>query len=186
MSDTASGKPPESVADTAAPLRTRRSFFGVLIGSISLVVGVLMAVPVLRYLLYPIFRMTGGVEWYPLGMAAEFAGPGPFRKEVEIRRVDGWRAVTSKRTVWVVRDARNALAVVSDVCPHLGCGVPWREDEGIFHCPCHHAKFNRSATLVDGPSPRSLDTLPLKVENGTLLVKYAVFRNLVPSKEVIG
>jgi menaquinol-cytochrome c reductase iron-sulfur subunit len=158
----------------------------VLIGSISAVVGILMAIPVLRYLLYPVFRVTGGVAWYSVGGTDEFAGPGPFRKEVEVRRIDGWRASTSKRTVWVVRDGRNQLAVVSDVCPHLGCGVPWREDEAIFHCPCHHAKFSGSGALIGGPSPRSLDTLPVKVENGMLLVKYEVFRNLVSYKEVIG
>jgi Rieske Fe-S protein len=170
---------------SAKSMPTRRSFFAVLIGSISVTVGALMTVPVLRYLLYPIFRVTGGVAWYSLGRAEDFLGPGPFRKEVEIRRIDGWRALTSKRTVWVVRNG-NELAIVSDVCPHLGCGVPWREDQGMFLCPCHQAKFNRSGALIGGPSPRSLDTLPVKVENGMLWVKYQVFRNLIPYKEVIG
>jgi len=186
LSDTLGGPPVGKTSAEARLLPTRRSFFAVLIGSISGVVGILMAVPVLRYLLYPVFRATGGVAWYSVGRADEFAGQGPFRKEVEVRRVDGWRALTSKRAVWVVRDGRNQLAVVSDVCPHLGCGVPWREDEGIFHCPCHHAKFGRNGALIGGPSPRSLDTLPVKVENGMLLVRYEVFRNLVSYKEVIG
>lgn len=186
MSEIASGSPPGAGSEQLKLLPTRRSFFGVLIGSISFVVGALMAVPVLRFLLYPTFRVTGGVAWFSLGRADDFAGPGPFRKEVEVRRVDGWRAATSKRTVWVVRDGGNTLAVVSDVCPHLGCGVPWREDERMFHCPCHHAKFDRSGTLVSGPSPRDLDTLPVKVENGEVWVKYQVFRNLVAFREAIG
>lgn len=166
--------------------QNRRSFFAVLVGSVSVVVGALMAIPALRFFLYPVLRAIGGTEWLSVGTPSSFVGPGPFRKEVEIRKVDGWRASTVKRTVWVVRDAQNGLKVVSDVCPHLGCSVPWRDDEKEFHCPCHHAKFRADASLISGPSPRSLDPLPTKIENGQLWVKYQIFRNLVPTREVIG
>ena len=95
-------------------------------------------------------------------------------------------ASTAKRTVWVVHPAGAPLRVVSDVCPHLGCGVPWRDDEKIFHCPCHHAKFDAAGELISGPAPRGLDPLPTKIENGKLLVQYQFFRNLVKTREVIG
>ncbi|HEX6386980.1 MAG TPA: Rieske 2Fe-2S domain-containing protein, partial [Anaerolineae bacterium] len=31
----------------------------------------------------------------------------------------------------------GGLIAVWHRCTHLGCTVPWREDEGQFHCPCH-------------------------------------------------
>jgi Rieske Fe-S protein len=165
---------------------SRRSFFGVLVASVSAVVGAMMSIPVLRFLVYPAFRSRGESEWSTVGDIGQFSGAGPFRAEVEVRRVDGWRASTVKRTVWLVRNSQNQLVAVSDVCPHLGCSVPWRDDEQMFHCPCHHAKFRRSGDLIEGPSPRSLDPLPIKVEDGKLWVKYQVFRNLVATREVIG
>jgi len=165
---------------------SRRSFFGILVGSVSAVVGVIMSIPVMRFLLFPVFRSGEEAGWFSLRDPGRFSGPGPYRAEVEVRRLDGWRVSTVKRTVWVVHDPQNQLRVVSDICPHLGCSVPWRDDERIFHCPCHHAKFMPSGDLLSGPSPRSLDPLPIKIENGSLWVKYEVFRNLVPTREVIG
>jgi len=52
---------------------TRRSFFGVLVGSISAVVGALMAVPLVRFVLDPVLRGGGGADWYALGSPAELA-----------------------------------------------------------------------------------------------------------------
>ncbi len=165
---------------------SRRSFFGILVGAVSAVVGAMMTVPVVRFLLFPVFRSGDAAGWFSLGDPAQYSGPGPFRAEAEIRKVDGWRVSTVKRTVWVVRNPQSQLQVISDVCPHLGCSVPYRDDERIFHCPCHHAKFKPSGDLISGPSPRSLDPLPIKVEDGKLWVKYEVFRNLVSTREVIG
>ena len=146
----------------------------------------MMSIPVLRFLLFPVFRAGDTAGWFSLGDPGQFSGAGPFRAEVEVRKVDGWRVSTTKRTVWILRNSKNQLLAVSDVCPHLGCNVPWRDDERLFHCPCHHAKFQGSGELLSGPSPRSLDPLPLKVEDGKLWVKYQVFRNLVSTREVIG
>lgn len=165
---------------------SRRSFFGILVAAVSAVVGAIMSIPVARFLLFPVFRSGEGAGWFSLGDPGRFSGTGPFRSEVEVRKVDGWRVSTVRRTVWVVRDPQNQWRVVSDVCPHLGCSVPWRDDEQAFHCPCHHARFQRSGDLIGGPSPRGLDPLPIKIENGSLWVKYEVFRNLVPTREVIG
>ncbi|HXO18288.1 MAG TPA: ubiquinol-cytochrome c reductase iron-sulfur subunit [Thermoanaerobaculia bacterium] len=165
---------------------TRRSFFGVLMAAVSAAVGLVMSVPVARFLVFPLFGSRRASDWIEVGDASGFVSPGPMRAEILVRRVDGWVASTAKRAVWVVRREGGQLGVLSDVCPHLGCGVPWRDDEKIFHCPCHHAKFDPSGRLLGGPSPRSLDPLPIKVENGKLMVQYQIFRNLVKTREVIG
>ncbi|MEK7324919.1 MAG: Rieske 2Fe-2S domain-containing protein [Chloroflexota bacterium] len=55
-------------------------------------------------------------------------------------------------------------------CTHLGCTVPWREDEGQFHCPCHSSLFNTKGEVTGGPAPRPLDIFPVKLQDGNLIV----------------
>jgi len=55
-------------------------------------------------------------------------------------------------------------------CTHLGCTVPWREDEGQFHCPCHSSLFNRQGEVTGGPAPRPLDLFPVSLRDGDLVV----------------
>jgi len=193
----AAGGPPEGDASPAhhaaaiGPVlsSTRRSFFGVLVGAISAVVGALMAVPLIRFALDPVLRGGGGADWYALGSTEELAAAAakePVRAEVSFRRVDGWRATTVKQTVWVTLGAKGGLEVLSGTCPHLGCGAIWHGDRGRFVCPCHNGNFGRRGERISGPPQRGLDPLPLKVEGGKLWVKYQYFRGLVADREVIG
>src|SRR3990172_6871823 len=55
-------------------------------------------------------------------------------------------------------------------CTHMGCTVPWREDEGIFHCPCHSSLFNTKGEVLGGPAPRPLDIFPIEIVDGDVLV----------------
>lgn len=55
-------------------------------------------------------------------------------------------------------------------CTHLGCTVPWREEEGQFHCPCHSSLFNRNGEVTGGPAPRPLDLFPVSQRDGNLVV----------------
>jgi menaquinol-cytochrome c reductase iron-sulfur subunit len=170
-------------------LSTRRSFFGVLVGSISAVVGAMMAVPLVRFALHPVLHGGGGADWFALGSPEELAAAAaaePLRAEVSFRRVDGWRATTVKQTVWVTRGATGGLLVLSATCPHLGCVAVWHGDRGRFVCPCHNGNFDRHGEVLSGPPPRGLDPLPVKVEGGKLWVKYRYYRQLVRDREVIG
>ncbi len=55
-------------------------------------------------------------------------------------------------------------------CVHLGCVVPWNEQEDQFHCPCHGSLYNRKGEVLGGPAPRPLDIFPISNEGGTLVV----------------
>jgi cytochrome b6-f complex iron-sulfur subunit len=55
-------------------------------------------------------------------------------------------------------------------CTHLGCTVPWRDDEGQSHCPCHGSMFNTRGEVIGGPAPRPLDLFPSTVVDGNLVV----------------
>ncbi len=149
---------------------TRRSFFGVLIGSISAVVGALMAVPLARFALDPVLHPAGGADWFDLGSPDQYGGAAPVRAEVAFRKVDGWRVSQVRQTV----------------CPHLGCVALWNGERQRFVCPCHQGNFAADGSRISGPPPRGLDPLPVKVAGGKLWVKYQYFRGLVPTREVIG
>jgi menaquinol-cytochrome c reductase iron-sulfur subunit len=183
------GAPPAYHEAAIGPLEpsTRRSFFAVLVGAISAVVGAMLAVPLVRFVLDPVLHGGGGADWFALGSSEELAAAAePVRAEVSFRRVDGWRATTVKQTVWVTRGAKGALVVLSGTCPHLGCVATWHGDGGRFICPCHNGNFDRHGGLLSGPPPRGLDPLPVKIEGGKLWVKYQYYRQLVPDREVIG
>ncbi len=55
-------------------------------------------------------------------------------------------------------------------CTHLGCTVPWREEEGEFHCPCHSSLFDRTGIVLGGPAPRPLTLFPASLKDGKLVV----------------
>lgn len=55
-------------------------------------------------------------------------------------------------------------------CTHLGCTVPWREDEQLFHCPCHGSIYERTGQNIAGPAPRPLDYMETRIENGEIVV----------------
>lgn len=55
-------------------------------------------------------------------------------------------------------------------CTHLGCAVPWVEDEDQFHCPCHGSLFNKVGEVLSGPAPRPMDLFPITIEGGEIFV----------------
>lgn len=56
-------------------------------------------------------------------------------------------------------------------CTHLGCTVPWREEEGQFNCPCHSSFFNRAGEVTGGPAPRPLDLFPIEIVDGEVIIE---------------
>ncbi len=70
---------------------------------------------------------------------------------------------------------RSAGGVVaySAICPHTGCEVVnWLTDKQILDCPCHNSEYDpkAGARVVSGPSPRGLAALPLRIDDGKLIV----------------
>ena len=84
-----------------------------------------------------------------------------------------WLAGDSQPTGRLRHQGRLAqLKVLSAICPHLGCTVPWDPGRNEFVCPCHGGTFSADGSTLSGPPRRSLDSLDTKVSDGKLLVKY--------------
>ena len=170
---------------------TRRSFFLWLVAVGTAAMGTLLAVPLVRYVLYPVFAKTTSVSWSNLGRDSKYASlSAPDRQIVKIEQVDGWREAVSQEPVYVTKGKRKGAVddteVLSAVCPHLGCEVPWNPDEGKFMCPCHGSQFAADGSLIQGPALRGMDTLPAKVENEELMVRYEYYQALLPFKKEVG
>jgi Rieske Fe-S protein len=70
--------------------------------------------------------------------------------------------------IWVNRKDTD-LVVFSGKCPHLGCAFRWRHHKRfgqVFVCPCHLSIYDATGKVLDGPAPRGLDKLPVKLASG--------------------
>jgi menaquinol-cytochrome c reductase iron-sulfur subunit len=171
----------------SSPLESRRSFLGVLLGLGSVFVGAMLSVPLIRFALFPLLRRTTELKESSVGALTDFSSlTEPVMRTIQIERVDGWRKAVSEKAVYVTKDAQGQLTVLTSICPHLGCTVPWNKEKNQFACPCHGAIFASDGTRITGPSLRGMDPLQTSVRDGQLLVRFQYFRQLVPDREVIG
>src|ERR1700687_5083669 len=159
--------------------QNRRSFLGVLMGVGSVFVGGLLSVPLIRFALFPLLRRTTELKSSSVGAISEFSSlTEPVLRTIQIEQVDGWRKAVSEKAVYITKDQQGKLRVLTSVCPHLGCTVPWNKEKNEFMCPCHGATFSPDGTRVSGPSQRGMDTLQTSVQDGQLMVDFAYFRTL--------
>jgi menaquinol-cytochrome c reductase iron-sulfur subunit len=150
-------------------------------------VSAVLAVPLIRFSLYPLRAKTTEVKWSDVGPVGDLAPlTTPVQRSLTVEEVDGWRKAVSEKVVYVTKNPQGQLDVLSAVCPHLGCSVQWQASKQQFICPCHGAVFSPDGTRLGGPAPRAMDTLQSQIQNGHLMVKYQYFRQLVPTKEVVG
>ena len=69
--------------------------------------------------------------------------------------------------------AADGVIAYSGVCTHQGCPVNmWSTERSGLFCSCHGSIFDPKdgAAVLDGPAPRPLPALPLKIENGIPVV----------------
>lgn len=68
--------------------------------------------------------------------------------------------------VWVVKlEGEEAVTVLDDKCPHLGCKPNWNATRNIFECPCHGSEFDMNGNVKKGPASRRMPQLYLEEEN---------------------
>ena len=79
------------------------------------------------------------------------------------------------RGIWVVNTAsyngNQLIYALASVCTHLGCTPSWLEGEQKFKCPCHGSGFYKNGINFEGPAPRPLERVGLRLaEDGMLEV----------------
>ena len=136
------------------------------------IVAVILAVPILRFLLSPIIQERKGdyQSWVPLGNLAEFPSGqtrlATYRNPVE-RPTDG---ETADIPCWVRNIDGQSFQVFAINCAHLGCPVRWFPQSSLFMCPCHGGVYYQDGSRASGPPERGLFEYQYKIEDGNLLI----------------
>ena len=77
------------------------------------------------------------------------------------------------------------FALLSPICPHLGCRFDWNDGAHKFLCPCHGSQFSNEGEHLAGPAARGLDPLPLREQNGTAEVTWIRYAPTIPDRIVV-
>ena len=74
-------------------------------------------------------------------------------------QVNGWERTSTSHGGFVFRKSAdpNDLLILNSRCTHLGCYGQLVENDKVYLCPCHDAKFGQKGQVLDGPPPRPLD-----------------------------
>lgn len=194
----------EPVNEGAVSAIGRRGFLIRLNRILGVLLGAPLVYPLLRYLghgRYPGMDNT----WISLGQVDQFKEYDK-PELVKFTRVkeDAYTIQELPKSHWVVRFSKERLmeiykngagefrdvdgkvfwkntpdaefVVFSGKCTHLGCSFRWREAKGVFFCPCHLGIFKITGEVVDGPPPRRLDQLPVRIKDSRLEVVDAEFK----------
>ena len=165
----------------------RRGFLKVVTGWLGAMMGAVVALPGLGFLASPLRRETVEGGKTPLRVAGlrELRPGKPLRCEVRGQLIDAWSRVPDVKlgSCWVVKsEANGTLRAFSTVCPHLGCGIDWNDEQRRFVCPCHDSFFSLDGKVITGPSPRDMDELEVVAEAAEVKVVYRRFRVGTPKK----
>ncbi len=108
-----------------------------------------------------------------LKMAQPLPDKGGFGGVVHAGSVDEFEVGTVNYVragrFFLVRLEEGFLALWQ-TCTHLGCSVPWVEEENKFHCPCHSSTYDLAGTVTGGPAPRPMDLFPIEIVEGEIFV----------------
>lgn len=55
------------------------------------------------------------------------------------------------------REPGGTVCLVSNRCPHLGCGLEWNPEEKSWDCPCHGSRFDYRGRLLDNPAQKEAE-----------------------------
>lgn len=160
---------------------TRRKFLDYIVKASGAFVATVVAIPVIGYIISPAFTKKEAA-WIQVGTTSDFPVGQPKLVQFTAFKKDGWFEETVKRSVWVINKGEGQLTIFNPRCTHLGCAVNWEANEKRFRSPCHNGIFDIGGRVLSGPPPRSLDTLPVRIEGPIVSTIYKDFRLGVPEK----
>jgi Rieske Fe-S protein len=153
------------------PLAVSRRWLLLKVGALfNAVVGVAVAVPVVKYLLSPVkpddayksWVSLGSVDTFPVGETRLAKFTNPVSRE--------WDGETDRVACWVRRISEKEFQVFAINCAHLGCPVRWFPQSGLFMCPCHGGAYYADGSRASGPPERGLFTYDTKIVDAKLQI----------------
>jgi menaquinol-cytochrome c reductase iron-sulfur subunit len=162
---------------------TRRNFMVRAIIGIMVFIGAVLAVPFSGFGILPALRKKEP-GWSDAGTIVDLKVNEPQERRFSQVVKSGWQEDRQERSLWIVKKPDNTVTAYSPNCPHLGCGYRWFDADQRFKCPCHGSVFDIDGKALAGPTPRPLDTLPVKIENNRIFVQYEVYQLGISKKLV--
>ena len=137
------------------------------------IVGMILAVPVVRYLLSPVAHERSGSydSWVSLGNLGKFPSGQTRLATYRNPTVSPTDGDTADIACWVRNVDGQNFQVFAINCAHLGCPVRWFPQSSLFMCPCHGGVYYQDGARASGPPERGLFEYHYKVENGNLLIE---------------
>ena len=81
----------------------RRSFVVALFGLSGAAVSALLAIPLVRFVTYPLRKNAAGTTWSDVGPVEDFASlTAPVAKTITLERRDAWQSTSSQTAVYVL------------------------------------------------------------------------------------
>jgi menaquinol-cytochrome c reductase iron-sulfur subunit len=150
---------------------TRRIFLFKLSLALNAAVGAVLAVPVLGYVMGPMFRKDSSYNsWIPLMDVGAIPVGATRLVEYENPVRTPTDGETSKVACWSRRLGESSYEVFAINCAHLGCPVRWFEQSQLFLCPCHGGAYYSDGSRASGPPERGLYKYDVRIEGGKVLI----------------
>jgi Rieske Fe-S protein len=148
-------------------------------------VGIAIAIPVVKYLLSPIARdqtyeswvTLGSIDKFPVGETRLATFTNPSRHP--------WDGMTDGVACWVRRTAIDQFTVFAINCAHLGCPVRWFPQSQLFMCPCHGGVYYADGSRASGPPERGLFTYDSRITAGQLEIYAGELPTLSTSAKLV-
>lgn len=134
---------------------TRRAFLNLGIQLWAAVIGLIFAVPIVGYVLGPLFRHRPYV-WRTAGYVGDLPYLAPRKFIVHFPSQNSWQTEGLPFTVYAVKLRNGHVMAISNICTHMQCPVRWDAARGTFLCPCHGGLYSVTGENIGGPPPKPL------------------------------
>ena len=162
----------------------RRRFLSFLILVLGAVGTVILAVPVIGFVIGRMFHRPRGV-WRKVGEVSKFKVGTTVSVTFENENRRTWDGITGRSAAWVRRESEGRFIAFSVNCTHLGCPVRWEPKANLFMCPCHGGVYYSDGDVAGGPPPKPLPRYNMRVRDGQVEIKTAPIPITVASRDCI-
>ena len=143
------------MSDSPVNSAERRTFLGVLLAAIGVVIAGAFS--------WPLFRFMS-----PIDKGKEALQVRVPRQQIAVGGAHFF-SYQGRPAVLLQPKAGEFLAL-SAVCTHLGCIVKWVGESQEFLCPCHGGRFSTSGQVLAGPPPSPLATYTVSMDGDMVLI----------------
>ena len=139
----------------------------------------------------PVFAEGSRGKFYPLATLDSLTEQ-PQKFSIVDDKKDAWTTLPQQKIGSVfLRKVGDTVQAFHSLCPHAGCMIQvgiqknpqTKVEEELFYCPCHVAYFDLNGGRLDSVSPRNMDALDVKIEEGRVLVQFENFTFGIANKK---